>query len=156
MLFLLSNTARESHGGQRLIRKADFNAGSHINSMFRVRCKLYDPSSDKRMTGAPEKRHITYFGRFYKFLSGNVEFHGLLFIGNISSHFDFFLFTATLDGSLGFVLPLSEKVYRRLFMLQNALVTHIPHIAGLNPRSYRCVSVSVSPGNRILSHSVHV
>ncbi|XP_078335129.1 cleavage and polyadenylation specificity factor subunit 1-like isoform X2 [Crassostrea virginica] len=99
--------ARESHGGQRLIRKADFNAGSHINSMFRVRCKLYDPSSDKRMTGAPEKRHITYF--------------------------------ATLDGSLGFVLPLSEKVYRRLFMLQNALVTHIPHIAGLNPRSYRQV-----------------
>lgn len=55
--------ARESHGGQRLIRKADFNAGSNVSSMFRVRCKLYDPSSDKRMTGAPEKRHITYFGR---------------------------------------------------------------------------------------------
>ena len=91
MLFLLSTIARESHGGQRLIRKADFNAGSHINSMFRVRCKLYDPSSDKRMTGAPEKRHITYFGRFYKFLSGNVESHGLLLLGNISSHFDFFL-----------------------------------------------------------------
>lgn len=91
MLFLLSTIARESHGGQRLIRKADFNAGSHINSMFRVRCKLYDPSSDKRMTGAPEKRHITYFGRFYKFLSGHVEFHGLLLLGNISSHFDFYL-----------------------------------------------------------------
>lgn len=52
-------------------------------------------------------------------------------------------FAATLDGSLGFVLPLSEKVYRRLFMLQNALVTHIPHVAGLNPRSYRLVHVHV-------------
>lgn len=60
--FEINFLARESHGGQRLIRKADFNAGSNVSSMFRVRCKLYDPSSDKRMTGAPEKRHITYFG----------------------------------------------------------------------------------------------
>ena len=54
--------ARESHGGQRLLRKADFNVGSHINTMFRVRCKVWDPASRKRYSEAMEKRHITYFG----------------------------------------------------------------------------------------------
>lgn len=102
--------SRESHGGQRLVRKADFNSGQHINSMFRVRCKLWDPSTRKRFNEAMEKRHITYFG--------------------------------TLDGGLGFVMPIPEKVYRRLLMLQNAMTTHIPHYAGLNPKAYRTVKYS--------------
>lgn len=98
---------RESHGGTRLLRRADFHAGSHINTMFRVRCKLSDPSTDKKLTGQVERRHVTYF--------------------------------ASLDGSLGYLLPISEKVYRRLLMLQNALNMQIPHTAGLNPRAYRAV-----------------
>ncbi|XP_077542747.1 cleavage and polyadenylation specificity factor subunit 1 isoform X1 [Haemaphysalis longicornis] len=44
---------------------------------------------------------------------------------------------ATLDGSLGYILPVPEKTYRRLLMLQNVLVTNIPHHAGLNPKAYR-------------------
>uniref|UniRef100_A0A4W3GPJ6 Cleavage and polyadenylation specificity factor subunit 1 n=1 Tax=Callorhinchus milii TaxID=7868 RepID=A0A4W3GPJ6_CALMI len=44
---------------------------------------------------------------------------------------------ATLDGGLGFLLPMHEKTYRRLLMLQNALITMIPHHAGLNPKAYR-------------------
>ncbi|XP_053401547.1 cleavage and polyadenylation specificity factor subunit 1-like [Mercenaria mercenaria] len=98
---------RESHGGTRLLRRADFNAGSHINTMFRVRCKLSDPSTEKKLTGPIERRHVTYF--------------------------------ASLDGSLGYLLPISEKVYRRLLMLQNALNMQLPHTAGLNPRAYRAV-----------------
>ncbi len=43
----------------------------------------------------------------------------------------------TLDGALAYVLPLNERVYRRLHMLQNALVSHLAHVAGLNPRSAR-------------------
>ncbi|KAK3085849.1 hypothetical protein FSP39_009622 [Pinctada imbricata] len=121
IVYVYQPEARESHGGQRLLRKADFNAGSHINSMFRMKCKLYDPSSDRKMTGAPEGRQITYF--------------------------------ATLDGSLGFMLPISEKVYRRLFMLQNALATQIPHIAGLNPRAYRGVK-NLSPELRNIQKNI--
>ena len=34
-------------------------------------------------------------------------------------------------------MPCSEKTYRRLLMLQNVLVTSIPHIAGLNPKGFR-------------------
>ncbi|KAK7575512.1 hypothetical protein V9T40_011798 [Parthenolecanium corni] len=44
---------------------------------------------------------------------------------------------ATLDGSIGYILPIPEKNYRRLLMLQNALVTHVPHTAGLNPKDFR-------------------
>ena len=44
---------------------------------------------------------------------------------------------ATLDGALGSFLPLSEKRYRRLFMLHNKLVTAVPHVAGLNPKKFR-------------------
>jgi len=57
---------------------------------------------------------------------------------------------ATLDGSVSFVLPVSEKMYRRLSMLQNLLNTHIPHLAGLNPKSYR----SVEQEGRRLAHPV--
>lgn len=44
---------------------------------------------------------------------------------------------ASLDGSLGYILPIQEKTYRRFNMLQNALVTHIYHSAGLNPKAFR-------------------
>ncbi|KAL8570429.1 hypothetical protein ACOMHN_034464 [Nucella lapillus] len=104
-----SPEARESHGGQRLIRKADFNVGAHINTMFRVRCKMWDSASKKRFSDMGN-RHITYF--------------------------------ATLDGGIGYLMPIPEKVYRRLLMLQNAMVTHIPQVAGLNPKSFRTVKHS--------------
>lgn len=44
---------------------------------------------------------------------------------------------ATLDGGIGLLLPMQEKTYRRLLMLQNALSTMLPHHAGLNPRAFR-------------------
>ena len=44
---------------------------------------------------------------------------------------------ATLDGGLGLLLPMQEKTYRRLLMLQNALNTMLPHHAGLNPKAFR-------------------
>jgi len=53
---------------------------------------------------------------------------------------------ATLDGSIGLLLPVSEKMYRRLSMLQNLLTTYIPHRAGLNPKSYRMVHY---PGHQL-------
>ena len=43
----------------------------------------------------------------------------------------------TLDGGLGLLLPMPEKTYRRLHMLQTKLVDCIPHIAGLNPKAFR-------------------
>ena len=36
-------------------------------------------------------------------------------------------------------MPVSEKVYRRLLMLNNVLTNNLEHTAGLNPRGYRTV-----------------
>ncbi|CAH0380574.1 unnamed protein product [Bemisia tabaci] len=103
VLYMYQPESLESMGGQKLLRKADFHVGQHINSFFRIRCRTSDLPDDKKVVF--EKRHVTMF--------------------------------ATLDGGLGFVLPVSEKTYRRLLMLQNVLHTHIPHTAALNPRAYR-------------------
>uniref|UniRef100_H2YEY5 Cleavage/polyadenylation specificity factor A subunit C-terminal domain-containing protein n=1 Tax=Ciona savignyi TaxID=51511 RepID=H2YEY5_CIOSA len=43
----------------------------------------------------------------------------------------------TLDGSICHVLPVAEKVYRRLLMLQNIMITSLQHIGGLNPKAFR-------------------
>ncbi|XP_059156082.1 cleavage and polyadenylation specificity factor subunit 1-like isoform X2 [Physella acuta] len=96
---------RESYGGNRLLRRADFNIGSHVNTMFRVRCKLEDPSSNKKNAAALEHRHVTYF--------------------------------ASLDGSIGYLLPIPEKVFRRQQMLQGSMISQLPSPAGLNPKAYR-------------------
>uniref|UniRef100_H2YEY2 Cleavage/polyadenylation specificity factor A subunit C-terminal domain-containing protein n=1 Tax=Ciona savignyi TaxID=51511 RepID=H2YEY2_CIOSA len=45
----------------------------------------------------------------------------------------------TLDGSICHVLPVAEKVYRRLLMLQNIMITSLQHIGGLNPKAFRHV-----------------
>nr|CAD7407313.1 unnamed protein product [Timema poppensis] len=103
VLYMYQPESRESFGGQRLLRRADFHLGQHVNTFFRIRCKI--PSSQDLLVGAADKRHITMF--------------------------------ATLDGGLGYMLPVPEKTYRRLLMLQNVLVNHIAHTAGLNPKSFR-------------------
>ena len=95
---------RESFGGTRLIRRADFHLGSRTVSFFRIRCLCL---ADARRQ---ELKQMTVY--------------------------------ATLDGSMGYVLPVSEKVYRRLLMLQNVLNSHIQHLAGLNPKAYRMCKLS--------------
>ncbi|KAL9240401.1 hypothetical protein vseg_014626 [Gypsophila vaccaria] len=49
----------------------------------------------------------------------------------------FALVFGTLDGSIGCVAPLDELTFRRLQSLQRKLVDSVPHVAGLNPRSFR-------------------
>ncbi|KAF3420031.1 hypothetical protein E2986_05121 [Frieseomelitta varia] len=105
VLFMYQPESRESLGGQKLIRKADFHLGQKVNTFFRIRCRVSDPANDKKHFSGADKRHVTMY--------------------------------ASLDGSLGYILPVPEKTYRRLLMLQNVLVTHICHIAGLNPKAYR-------------------
>lgn len=76
---------------------------------------------------------------------------GILAFGDLGQNLEFWYFglwgfwgaltpvcpTATLDGGLGLLLPMQEKTYRRLLMLQNALSSALPHLAGLNPRAFR-------------------
>ncbi|KAI9205850.1 CPSF A subunit region-domain-containing protein [Polychytrium aggregatum] len=43
----------------------------------------------------------------------------------------------SLDGSLGMVLPVSEKLYKRMYALYSRMVQNIQHAAALNPRGFR-------------------
>lgn len=59
-----------------------------------------------------------------------------------------------MDGGLGYCLPLPEKTYRRLFMLQNVLITHNEHLCGLNPKDFRTIKstrkTSLNPSRSIV------
>ncbi|KAK4304859.1 hypothetical protein Pmani_023216 [Petrolisthes manimaculis] len=122
VVFTHNPESHESAGGTRLIRKGDFQLGSHVNAFFRIRCRVGDVSGERRAGQNIERRHITMF--------------------------------ATLDGSLGYVLPVSERTYRRFSMIHNLLVQHLPHIAGLNPKAshtFRCrYRLNTNPARAIL------
>lgn len=54
----------------------------------------------------------------------------------------------SVDGAVGTVCPLPQDSYRRLLALQNLLVTAVPHVAGLNPRSWRLFRPAVAMKRR--------
>jgi len=58
MLYMYQPDAHDSHGGHRLIRKADFHVGQRVSTMFRIRCKVTDPTSDRRFPPLIEKSHM--------------------------------------------------------------------------------------------------
>ncbi|KAJ8922195.1 hypothetical protein NQ315_004132 [Exocentrus adspersus] len=91
VLYMYQPEARESLGGQRLLRKADFHLGQAVNSFFKIKCKLGELGEDKKHFSGADRRYISMF--------------------------------ATLDGGLGYIMPVPEKTYRRLLMLQNVLVS---------------------------------
>ncbi|XP_030644756.1 cleavage and polyadenylation specificity factor subunit 1 [Chanos chanos] len=104
LVYMYLPEAKESFGGMRLLRRADFNVGAHVNTFWRMPCHgIQDPNNKKALTW--DNKHITWF--------------------------------ASLDGGIGLLLPMQEKTYRRLLMLQNALTTMLPHHAGLNPKAFR-------------------
>nr|CAH7722934.1 unnamed protein product [Callosobruchus chinensis] len=105
VLYMYQPEARESLGGQRLLRKADFHLGQAVNTFLKIKAKVGELGDDKKHFSGADKRYITMF--------------------------------ATLDGSIGYIMPVPERTYRRLLMLQNVLVTQGAHIAGLNPKAYR-------------------
>jgi len=47
------------------------------------------------------------------------------------------LLWASLQGSLGFLAPIDEKLFRRLWFLSTKMVVGAPHVGGLNPRAHR-------------------
>ncbi|XP_032830400.1 cleavage and polyadenylation specificity factor subunit 1 isoform X1 [Petromyzon marinus] len=105
IIYTYQPEARESYGGTRLLRRADFNVGAHVNTLWRTACRSQPTDSSRRGASSWDTKQVTWF--------------------------------ASLDGGMGLLLPMAEKTYRRLLMLQNALVTLVPHLAGLNPKAFR-------------------
>lgn len=72
VLYTYQPEARESCGGQRLMRKADFHLGQHASKFFRIRCKLNDVPQDRRQAIGADKRHINMFGKSLKIIIKNM------------------------------------------------------------------------------------
>jgi hypothetical protein len=56
-------------------------------------------------------------------------------------------FVVTLDGSFGYVVPVAEKVFKRLQDMYSELVSRLDHVAGLNPKAFRyelCCHLAIS------------
>ena len=45
----------------------------------------------------------------------------------------------TIDGGLGMLMPVEERMYRRLALLQQIMSMGVPTPCGLNPREYRVI-----------------
>lgn len=109
VLFMYQPQARESYGGQRLIRKSDYHLGQQVNTMFRINARSLPNLRNEPV----HRRHVTMY--------------------------------ASLDGGVGYILPISEKKYRRLLMLQNVMNNYCCHLAGLNPRGFRTYKSAKRP-----------
>jgi cleavage and polyadenylation specificity factor subunit 1 len=45
--------------------------------------------------------------------------------------------TGSIDGSVGFFMPVNEKIFRRLHDISGEMINRLDHLAGLNPRAFR-------------------
>ncbi|TKC44298.1 hypothetical protein EI555_001743 [Monodon monoceros] len=143
MVYMYLPEAKESFGGMRLLRRADFHVGAHVNTFWRTPCRGAAEGPSKKSV-VWENKHITWFGECgaegAEVAVGRGGAHGAHTVSAL----------ATLDGGIGLLLPMQEKTYRRLLMLQNALTTMLPHHAGLNPRAFRMLHVD----RRVLQNAV--
>ncbi|XP_019849049.1 PREDICTED: cleavage and polyadenylation specificity factor subunit 1-like [Amphimedon queenslandica] len=96
-----------SSGGANLVRCGDIHVGSLVNVFLNIRCKT------SAGLGASREMKIALADK-----------RQCTFFG-------------TLDGGIGCLLPIPEKVYRRLSMLQVKMTQGMRHMAGLNPKAFR-------------------
>ncbi|KAG3146504.1 hypothetical protein PI124_g10107 [Phytophthora idaei] len=102
----------ESRGGQRLLRVSDFHLGMQVSSMFRKRVDA--PGSVVPATNGRNAAPQSYY----------VNVMG------------------TSEGGVGALVPVGERVFRRLFTLQNVMVNTLPQNCALNPREFRMLKTN--------------
>ncbi|XP_007445392.2 cleavage and polyadenylation specificity factor subunit 1-like [Python bivittatus] len=61
LVYMYLPEAKESFGGMRLLRRADFHVGAHVNAFWRTPCRGATEGPAKK-TNAWENKHITWFG----------------------------------------------------------------------------------------------
>lgn len=59
----LFGSAKESFGGMRLLRRADFHVGAHVNTFWRTPCRGATEGPSKKSV-VWENKHITWFGEY--------------------------------------------------------------------------------------------
>ncbi|RLN50754.1 hypothetical protein BBJ29_006996 [Phytophthora kernoviae] len=105
----------ESRGGQRLLRTSDFHLGVQVASMFRKRVDAVGPPAP---TANGANGRASAPPSFYVNILGNSE------------------------GGVNALIPVGERVFRRLFTLQNVMVNTLPQNCALNPREFRMLKTN--------------
>ena len=138
----LSTRVVESKKGFKLLRLSDFHIGSSPTIMLPHRLLDY-PS------GMPTRKRIrsdTLRGTAAQNSSSAIALAassvplGSRFDKSTSSKCCVLVGTA--DGSLGLLLPVEERMHRRLALLQNIMSTTVPMACALNPVEYRCLKTT--------------
>lgn len=143
-----------SRGGQKLVAVGNFHLGSQPHAFLRLKLNtiLYQSSKTKdtapipstsatsaSLTSTSSPRYCLYYGMFVCILFPLLPFSSSppsssSSSSNISS---FLCDTGCLDGSVGYLTPLTESDFCRLGRLEMRLVSELSHNAALNPKAYR-------------------
>ncbi|CAG8621050.1 17852_t:CDS:10, partial [Gigaspora margarita] len=119
----------QSFAGQKLIRRGDFHVGAQVKTMLSLPKKELIRREHSIDQGIPVMEEET---------SGHKQ---LCLCG-------------TLDGSIGMITPIPEKMYKRMQLLHSQMVNGIQHPAGLNPKSFRLMQskqrLAINPAKGIL------
>ncbi|KAI0224134.1 mRNA cleavage and polyadenylation factor subunit, partial [Massospora cicadina] len=115
----------QSINGQKLIYRGDFNMGRLVTRWVRLPCA----SAAAHLRPLPQNARRLDHGREHDTLTADGE-----------SMTRFYALGGTIEGSIVVMVPTNEAVYRRLHLLSSALVNHLPHFGGLNPRSFRLIT----------------
>ncbi|KAI8825062.1 CPSF A subunit region-domain-containing protein [Fimicolochytrium jonesii] len=110
----------QSSSGQKLIRRGDFHTGQHVSKIIRL-VRLSGSAKATPAAGKSASRPTKAAAKQQACLS------------------------ATLEGGLSVLIPVSEKLYKRLYGLYSKMVNNLQHPAGLNPRGFRQVPLKARP-----------
>jgi cleavage and polyadenylation specificity factor subunit 1 len=115
-LYQYQPTNPVSRGGQKLVAVGSFHLGSQAHTFLRLKLNKVNLSTKDKNTSKEKDQES----------STSVPSRYCLYYGS-------------LDGSVGYLTPLSEADFRRLGRLEMRLVSELSHCGGLNPKAYRLI-----------------
>lgn len=117
----------ESIQGAKLLCIADFHVGAEFSAMALHPALSVDTK--------PAQSTSTISKGYYRTGSINGAPFGSRYIK--SSMTKSCLICGSLEGGVGILLPVDEKVFKRLNLLQHMMIMTLPSTLGLNPKDYR-------------------
>jgi hypothetical protein len=122
-----------SLSGQKLLRKADFHLGSYVTKMQRIghlslpntMMMIDNEESDRdSMTPTADTRRRRHL-----------------------------VILSLTNGSIGYLTPIDEEMYRRLRVLHSKMTLFLQHLCGLNPKAFRTYQSTDRPLTN-LAHNI--
>ena len=134
----------ESRRGTMLVPRAAFHIGAPITRMQRITVASANAATAALRPRAGIGVNANAAGSTFGGLGGGGGGNG----GNGGSRRHAMLW-ASADGALGYVVPVEEGAFRRLGFLATKMVVGMPHVGGLNPRSFRAARTGATSAREL-------